>query len=335
MTGTQLAISIALAALALLLGVFGSAVFAGLETGTYVLNKVRLELRTAAGSRRARRISWALARPTEMLSALLIANNISLNLVTALTVTLLGLAGSDRPSLYATIVVTPLLFVFGEVLPKNLFRITGETLTYQLSATLKGTMWVARCIGLSPLVLALNHLMLWLFPSHRSRNRNPLQPRQKVRAFLAEGHAHGTITGFQSQMAHRVLSLRSTTVAEVMVKLPDVVAVNWDCSHQQFLETLTTHHYSRLPVWRDRPDNVVGVVSIYDILFADQQNPRPSQFTLEPITLPQSLSVAEALLKLQRTHRALGVVVNNAGTAIGIVTIKDLVEEIIGELQAW
>ena len=145
-------------------GVLASAVFAGMETGIYVLNKVRLELRTARDDHAAKRLSRALGRPQEMLGALLIANNASLYLVTALTVVLFTRAGSGNPHLYTMMVVTPLLFVLGEMLPKNLFRVAGETLTYRLSWLLAGLMFVCRWLGLTLLITGLSRVILAMMP---------------------------------------------------------------------------------------------------------------------------------------------------------------------------
>ena len=328
-------VQVLLCVAALLLGVAGSALFAGLETGTYVLNKVRLELRAAGDQRRAQRLSRALRRPRELLSALLIATNASHYLVTVSAVLLFSLAGSHKPQLYATVVVTPLLFVLGEMLPKNLFRVAAETLTYRLSWLVSGTMGLCRWMGLSPAVLVLSRVMLWPWRTQRIVAGDPLGSRQRVHSFLAEGHADGVLTSFQSHIASRVVEMPSTTVNQVMVELPRVASIPVDCPRRGFLETLAGNNYSRLAVWRDRPDNIVGIVNVYDVLYDPDPSAVPAAHVREPVLLAETLNVAEGLVRLQCAHRAMGLVANGAGQAVGIVTIKDLVEEIVGELEAW
>ncbi|NQU76868.1 MAG: DUF21 domain-containing protein [Planctomycetes bacterium] len=319
---------------AILLGVAASAIFAGLETGTYVLNKVRLELRSAGPDHRARRLSRALARPQELLVSLLIGTNAAHYLVTVPTVLLFAMYGTQNPQLYATAAVTPVLFVLGELVPKNVFRVAGETLTYRLSWVVTAVMGACRWIGLSPVVLAVGGVMLRLWPGHKIGGGEP-EPRQRVRTFLAEGHAQGVLTQFQSHMADRVVSMQSTTVREVMVELSRVVSIPAECPEKQFVETLARHDFSRLPVGRDRPDNIVGIVNIYDVLRADDGLANLTDHVRPPICLAETLNVSEALVTLQRAHLAMGLVVSATDKPVGIVTIKDLVEEIVGELEAW
>ncbi len=322
-------------AAAFLTGVLASALFAGMETGVYVLNKVRLELRTARGDHSAGRLSRALGRPQEMLGALLIANNASLYVVTALTVVLFTRAGSGNPQLYTTMVVTPLLFVLGEMLPKNLFRVAGETLTYRLSWLLTGLMFVCRWLGLSLLITGLSRVILAMMPGRPVGAPKALEPGQRVRAFLSEGHAHGVLSGDQAEIALRVVGLRSTTVRDVMIPATHVVSVPLDCTRERFMEVLAGHNFSRLVVWRGKPSIIVGVVNVYDVLYDIDETATPAKHMAKPIGLQQTISVAEALLTLQRARRSIGVVNDARGKFVGIVTIKDLVEEIVGELEAW
>ena len=129
-----------LAGVALVVGTLASAVYAGLETGMYVLNRIRLELRKERNDPPAQRLSAALDRPQELLTALLIGTNAANYLVAVALVGAFALLGSDDPDYWAIAVGTPLLCVVGQMLPKNLFRVAGETLTYRMSWIISGTM---------------------------------------------------------------------------------------------------------------------------------------------------------------------------------------------------
>lgn len=316
-------------------GVLASALFAGLETGTYVLNKARLELRIAHGDRRARRLGRALSRPQDMLAALLIATNASHYWVTALAVLMFTQSGVGKPQLYTTMIVTPLLFVLGEMVPKNLFRVAGETLTYRLGFVVAALMGVCRWTGLSALVAAISRAVLWLMPGRPETSTAALEPRQRLHSFLSEGHAHGVLSEYQSRMAHRVVAMPLTTIREVMVPRANVVSIPVDCTRERFIETLSGHNFSRLAVWRDTPDNVIGIVNVYDVLYDDDSNAAPATHMAEPLKLAERDNVSGALLTLQRAHRSIGVVTDEKDRFVGIVTLKDLVEEIVGELEAW
>jgi putative hemolysin len=329
--GMPVAISIAMLAV----GLAASALLSGLETGIYVLNKVRLELRGAAGELNARRLRKAMARPQELLTSVLIGINAANYLVTIAVVALFSLTDTDNADLYAVAVATPVLFVFGEMVPKNLFRIAAETWPYRLAPLLTAMMKVCRVTGISPALAGLNRLMLHLLRPDRHEVSGPLDSRQRVQRFLAEGHAHGVLTAFQSHMASRVVLLRTTVIRDVMVALHHVVSIPLDCSRARFIENIKGHHYSRLVVWSERPRSIVGTVDIYDVLYDDDPTAAPAKHLAEAVRLSEALNVADALIALQRSRQTLGVVVNVADRPIGIVTIKDLVEEIVGELEEW
>ncbi len=334
MIAMPIMVQVPLAVLAMLVGVLASAAFAGLETGTYVLNRMRLDLRAARGDRQGRRLQRLLARPQELLGALLISTNVAHFLTTTVAVATLTTLGTAAPGIYATLVVTPMLFVLGEVVPKNLFRRFGETLTYRLSGVAAAVMLLCRWTGLSLLVTGFSRALLWVWGQQEARPAVAGASRQ-IADVLAEGHAHGALTLFQSRMASRVARIRGTGVMDVMVPLRRVTSIPADCAREAFNTFVAGQNSTRLPMWEGRPDKIVGIVNIYDVLLDVEPSAPPARHMREPLPLAASMDVAEALITLQRAHRAMGVVTDDLGRVVGIVTIKDLVEEIVGELEAW
>lgn len=323
---------------ALALGVLASAIFSGLETGTYVLNKVRLDLRAAGNDREARRLSRLLRRPAELLSVLLVSNTAVNLVVSAAAVALFTLAGSGEPDLMATLVLTPALFVLGDSVPKNIFRQASEVLTYRLSGVLWAAALLWKYTGLTYLVAGFARLILLLVQGTGGKGLSagdPLAPHQRVSSIVAEAHAHGTLTADQSRIANRLVRIGSTRVEQVMVRLPRIVSIPLDCSRERFLQTVAGHNFSRLPLWQDHPAHIVGTVNIYDVLTDEDPASVPARHLQPPLRLSRTLEVSKALVTLQRAHEPMAVVVDRAGKPVGIVTIKDLVEEIVGELQEW
>lgn len=315
-------------------GICGAAMYAGLETGTYAVNKVRLELRTAEGDGQAVRLSRMLANPPQMLATLLIGTNAMQNLAIAGSVAVLHELGASNPDALTTLVMTPVLFVLAEMLPKNLFRISAEWWTYHLSRFLSVSSAVCRYTGLSPLVSGFSRGLVWLWHG-RGGEKGPLEPRQRVRSFLAEGYAHGVLSEAQSTMAEAVISLGSTPLSQVMVPLGRVVAIAEDCTRAQFEQALRDHSFSRVPVYRDQRSNIIGLVNIYDVLLDPDTTCPPAKHIQPALTLAEEADVAKALVTMQRARRPMAVVIGHGGRAVGVVTMKDLAEQIVGELAAW
>ena len=203
-----------LAAAGFVAGILASALFSGLETGTYVLNKIRLDLRCAKGDRQALRLRRALDRSGAMLAALLVATNAAHYWVTALAVLLLTRSGVGNAEGITTLIVTPTMFVLGEIVPKNLFRVAGETLTYRLSGVLAVLTALCSWTDLAAVLSAVSGVAVRLMPGKPPDDATVLEPRRRVHHILSEGYAHGVLSGYQSQVAQRVVALLESRLRE-------------------------------------------------------------------------------------------------------------------------
>ena len=304
------------------------ALYCGMETGIYVLNKIRLDLRAEAGGRQASRLRRLLRRPNNLLVVLLIGTNISSYAVTFAVTAMFVLAGSGQMAQwYSMAVATPLLFIFGDSVPKDVFHRLAETLTYRLSGLLAASDVLFKVTGLSPLVRSISFLVML-----------PLRGRQaggeeRLGAAFAEGRASGVLTHMQSVMADRVMGIGEITLADVMVPADQVVWIGADVAREELLDLVQRNNHSRLPV-RGAAGEAVGVLDVYDVL-ADETATRPAERMADPLLLGEGMVVTDALYRMQRAHRMMAVVTSGGQRPVGIVTIKDLVEEIVGELEEW
>ena len=149
--------------------------------------------------------------------------------------------------------------------------------------------------------------------------------------------AAGTLSGTQTDLARRALTLGKMPVSGVVIPMDRVAAVEAEATDRQVLDVIRTHNFSRLPVHQGRTDRIVGVLSVLDYLaVADAEAAAtPAELMSPPITLRADLTVSQALLRLQAARESMAVVTDDSATALGIVTMKDLVEEIVGELEQW
>jgi len=313
---------------ALLGGLVLCALYSGLETGTYVVNKIRMDLRAEAGSRAAKILRRQWQNPRNLLAVLLVGTNFAAYLATFAVSAMFVRAGmAGRAEWYTLALATPLLFILGESVPKNVFRRLAETLVYRLAWLLQLSSVVFNACGLVPLIRAFSWLILRCVPRRRAPARDALS------TIVAEGTASGVLTHFQSVMADRVMNIARVTLDDVMIPMARVARAPGEVGRDEFLALACGHDYSRVPLL-DEAGQVVAVVVVQDVL-ADRGGADPATIAAVPLVLPAAMTVTDALYRMQRAHAALAVVEDPSRKHLGIVTVKDLVEEIVGELAQW
>ena len=318
------------------LAVFLSGFFSGSETGVYCLNRLRLRVASAHGDRTARRVERVMERPEDLVITALLGTNIADYLATAcIAALLMRVAVADSlVEVYATLIVTPLILVFGGIIPKDWFRKESNRLLGALSWPLTVCLWVARSTGIVWALRSVTHVLLrWINPG-ASLSASQLMPRARTLHLLREGALHGGLTALQRNLIERVLNLSDIRVGDVMVPRGRAAMVKRDMPRADFLRVARMAHFSHLPVYGDDPRKIVGVVTVFDVITDEEERPVAAHVR-PPVALPAQTTVPNALLRLQGLHEVMGIVEDRAGQCVGILTIKDLVEEIVGDLEAW
>jgi CBS domain containing-hemolysin-like protein len=319
-----------------LLSIALSAFFSGTETGIYCLDPVKLRVRSDHNRPAARRLARLMRRPDELVIAALVGTNLSDYLATVCVAALLLRASvaTGLAEVYTTAILTPIILVFGGVMPKDWFQRESDRLMYALATPLLWWKRVVQATGLMWVLRALTRtLMRWIDPRLAGREEQ-LLPRARMRRLLHEGAARGGLTTFQRDIIERVLNVSHVRVADVMIPRQRIASVPADIPRADFLRLARMAHFSRLPVYRTQPHNVIGVVNVYDVLTDGAAQPI-ERHVRDAVALDAEQRVPAALTKLQEKRQAMAIIRDRAGRCIGILTIKDLVEEIVGELDVW
>lgn len=320
-------------ALMALIGLVFSAFFSGTETGVYTLNRIRLARRAARGEREARILRNEMAHPNRLLGTLLLGNNIA-NYVGSLGIAaLLDAAGYRDWSaiIINALVLTPVLFVFGETLPKDLFRTNTDRWTYHAAPALIVLRWLFTGTLLLPLVLGVGRVVGRLLRIDSSR---PLAARQRISQLIKEGVGAGMLSEGQVALADRALRMRTLCVEDEMVPWSRVVRIAIDMTPADRAALLRRTNLTRLPVV-DASGAVMGVMSTLDAVLDPERSTRELMY--ERNDLPADLAVVTALRTMRERQRKFAIVTDPRNPALvrGIVTLKDLVEPLTGELAAW
>ena len=306
-----------------------SAFFSAAEIAFLAANRVRLRHLAEQGSRVARGYMEAFQHPERLLSTAMmgvtIAHVVSSAVATAALLPWLG----GQASLWATIILTPTMLVFGEILPKALTQPRATGVALRTFDPLRGVTWL-----LAPVVGVANLLVRAILGGlgHGDR-RDPFVSRADLR-LLVEREPDGTtdVREEEREMIEGIFDLTETSVREVMVPLVDVVAVPEDASVDEAVQTIRESGHSRVPVYRERIDNVVGVVAALDILARGASGETIRTLMRPAHYVPATKRVSDLLPEMQRRRIQLAIVVDEYGASQGIVTLGDAIEEIVGEI---
>ncbi len=314
-------------------GVVGSALCSGLEMGLYSLSRVRLDLRASASppDRSARLLHHELERPDRMLTTLLLGNN-AFNYIGILGVTaLLEGAGYSEAAViaFSVLVVTPGLLVVAESTPKEVFRVAADRFTPVFAIPLAAARWLFTISLVLPALIAIARWSARLLGAPTGETAG--DARQRVAVLLLEGAGHGVLSESQSSLLDRALALRNARVGDEMVAWAGVRTVGADWPRGRVVAVLSQVRHTRLPVVDGR-GRVVGVLRQMDVFLRPRASVREVMtpvFRLDP-----GRSVQDALGAMRREGAALAIV-ERGGRPLGIVTVKDLVEPLIGDIREW
>ncbi|NOZ21802.1 MAG: DUF21 domain-containing protein, partial [Planctomycetes bacterium] len=293
--------------------------FAGAETGAYCLNKIRLRHRAEQGWRSALILRSLLSDPQGLICATLVGTNICVYMCTVILTFNLERWDVRTAELVSTVCLSPILLVFSEAVPKNLFQLKADLLMYKLAPTLA---FFRRLFA--PAVWALKRITNAL-SSHAgtTRSRTPFTAG-RLTYFLDQSTHAGVLTPYQRTMAENVMDLGKTPAKAAMIPLNEVTLVPKTITDDEFRELEAKRRHTRIPVYEGRREQIVGVVNSLDF-FCAGDGKTVADLLRPPLTIPADLAIDDALRFLQRARFPMGIVVNENKEAVGIVTIKDLV----------
>lgn len=312
-----------------------SGFFSGAETGLYCIDRLRLRISAHKGDRSSKLLQRLIADRSGLLFVTLVGTNAANYLAPVCATVIFLEAGAleQYAEFYTTLILTPIVFIFGEIVPKNLFQRHSDRFMPRAAPILAIGAAMLRATGIIRLQNRLSNLVLRRLGRTRA-SVSAFQPRVEVYQMLRDAAEDGAISQVQSVMLERVRSVRSVQVESVMAPRSSAVMLSIGATRREVEQTAADLGHSRLPVYHKSRKNVVGVVHLLDLL-TGKPDASVEEHLIEPLTLRKDEQVGEALSHMRRGRRRMGIVINDDGECVGIVTVKDLVEEIVGELATW
>ncbi|GAC1305265.1 MAG: hemolysin family protein [Vulcanimicrobiaceae bacterium] len=319
---------------ALLLLVAGSAFFSGSEAALISLSRLRARGMAERGVKGSAAVLRLLDDRNRFLTSILIGNTIVLLAADSLATLLFVRAGVPNPAIWSTIIMTVLLLAFGEIIPKTIAVANNERWAVRLAPLLERVAWFMAPVNSA--FLFFTNGVVRLFGVAPAPN-GLFVTEDDIRNIVNVGAEQKVLEEEEREMIHSIIQFGDTIVREVMTPRPDMVAIEVNASARRALDLVIAEGYSKLPVYEETTDNVVGVVHDRELVISLSNATlaqTPIRSLMRPITLvPESKRVSELLREMQRGKFSLAIVVDEYGGTAGLVTMEDLLEEIVGEIR--
>lgn len=321
--------AIQLVILFILLGL--SAFFSSAETALTTVNKMRIRTLIDEGNKRAAKVGKILDNPGKMLSAVLIGNNIvnigASSLATVLATKLFGSSGAG----IATGVLTLLILIFGEITPKSLATLYSEKLSLFYSGIILFLMKI-----FTPIIIIVNKLShgLLLLLHIDPAKKVAAMTESELRTIVDVSHEEGVLETEEHSIIQNLFDFGDAQAKDVMIPRIDMTLVDVNATYDELLATFEETRYTRFPIYENTTDNVIGIINMKDILlykpeskFAIRDFLRDASYTYEHKNL------SELMLEMRKTSVNIVIVLDEYGATSGLITLEDLLEEIVGEIR--
>ncbi len=317
--------------LVLIVLLYLSAFFSSSETALTTVNKIRIRNMADDGDARAAMVLRVVEEQGKMLSAILIGNNIvNLSASSLMTTVTIRIFGNQMVGV-ATGILTLLILVFGEITPKTMATLSAEKISLKNAKIIYGLM-----VLLTPVIFVVNKLSMIVLKIQK------VDPNQKQEAITADelrtivdvSHEEGVIESEERKMINNVFDFGDSLAKDIMVPRIDMIFVDVNATYQEVIDLYQEERYTRLPVYEDTTDNVIGIINVKDLLLVEDHEKFSVRDCLrEPLYTYEYKKTAELMVEMRKTFNNIVIVLDEYGATAGLITLEDMLEEIVGEIR--
>ena len=308
-----------------------SAFFSSAETAFTTINRIHIRSLVEDGNKRAKIVADLLENSGKLLSAVLIGNtivNISASaIVTTFVINSFGIAATG----IATGILTLLVLIFGEIAPKTAATIHAEKIALSYAKSISFVMFV-----LTPIIFIINKLSKYAlkFFGIDSSKKKKLMTEDELRTIVTVGHEDGIIESEERRIINNLFDFGDSQAKDIMIPRIDMTLASVDSTYDEILEIFRSEKYTRIPIYEDTVDNVIGIINVKDLLLFDTRDAFNIRGILrEPYFTYEYKNTSELLAELRKTSNNITIVIDEYGSTVGMITLEDLLEEIVGEIR--
>ena len=311
-----------------------SAFFSMSETALMSLSKIRIRHMVEEGVKGAKLVEKLIEDPNKLLGAILIGNNIvnigASAIATSLAVKVSG--GSESAVAIVTAIMTVLILIFGEITPKSIAKQKSEQVSLGVSKPIKLCVFIFK-----PFVViftAISSVFIRLLGGD-PKATEPFITEEELKTMVGVSEEEGVLEDVEKEMIFNVFDFADLQVKDVMVQRVDVTAIEVNDSYEDLLKIIKEDQYSRIPVYDDTIDDIVGILNVKDLIIAGYKGEafNVTEYMREPLYTFEFKKITELFNEMKKSRNHMAVVLDEYGGTVGIVTIEDLVEEIVGDIQ--
>ena len=311
----------------------GSAFFSASETALMSLSKIRLRHMQEEGVKNADLVASLIETPTKLLNTILIGNNVVNIAATSISTALLTSKLGANGVAVATAVMTLLVLIFGEITPKSVAANNSESLSLKVSKVIKVIITI-----LSPIVFVFTLVTKVIFKliGVKINEKDSFITEEELKTMVNVSHEEGVLEIEEREIINNVFEFGDMQAKDAMIQRMDMVTVEIDDSYDDIIEVFKEEKLSRLPVFEESVDDIVGIINIKDMIFLSDEE--VSKFTVreymrEPFFTYEFKKITQLLEDMKKSKAQMAIVLDEYGGTSGLLTVEDLVEEIVGDID--
>ena len=313
---------------AIIILVLLSAFFSSAETALTTVNRVRLKTLADEGNKRAVTAIHVLDKYGKMLSAILIGNNI-VNLTASSLATTFAIRINLTVGI-ATGILTVVILILGEIVPKNMAMVYSERLALFYAGIISGLMKL-----MTPVIFAVDLLANGIMKVlHIDRNLHTAMTENELRTYVEVSHEDGVIESEEREMIYNLFDFSDAVAKDIMIPRIDMASISEDAGYDEVMALFKECMYTRIPVYREDKDNIIGLINIKDfILVSDKESFQIGDILREAYYTYEYKKTADLMMEMREKRVNVSFVLNEYGATVGMITLEDLIEEIVGEIR--